>query len=86
MEYNGTFGHNIGRIQNIDLMSRIGICYIACHMATKTMSPNLTGLQCIKHCIQYRDSDPNKTKFYPYIYYDGSNVIRLKWSGNNVED
>ena len=27
MEYNGKFGHNIGRIQHIDLMSIIDICY-----------------------------------------------------------
>ena len=29
IEYNGKFGHNLGRIQNISIMSRIDICYIA---------------------------------------------------------
>ena len=29
MEYNGKFGHTMGRIHTIALMSRIGICYKA---------------------------------------------------------
>ena len=28
---------------------------------------------------------PYKPIFYPYNYYYGSNVIRLTWSGNQVE-
>ena len=27
MEYHGKFGHTLGRIQHIALMSKIGICY-----------------------------------------------------------
>ena len=30
-------------------------------------------------------SHPNKPILYPSNYYDGPNVIRLKWSGNQVE-
>ena len=29
---------------------------------------------------------PHKPIFYPSTYYDGSNVIRLTWSGNQPED
>ena len=29
---------------------------------------------------------PHKPISYPYNFYDGSNVIRLIWSGNHVED
>ena len=31
-------------------------------------------------------SHPHKSIFYPSNYYDGSNVIRIIWSGNQVED
>ena len=50
------------------------------------MAHNITGFQGITLCIQYLDSNPHKPIFYPYNYYDGSNVIRLTWSGNQVED
>ena len=43
MEYHGKFGHNIGRIQHIDLMSRIDICYKSCCLATQTVAPTLPG-------------------------------------------
>ena len=29
---------------------------------------------------------PHKTIFYPPSYYYGSNVIRITWSGNQVEE
>ena len=32
MEYNGKFGHTIGRIQHISLMIIIDICYTAFHL------------------------------------------------------
>ena len=32
MEYHGTFGHNIGRIQQISIISIIYICYTTCHL------------------------------------------------------
>ena len=30
IEYHGKFGHTLGRIQHIALMSRIDICYSTC--------------------------------------------------------
>ena len=35
MEYNGKFGHTIGQIQQIDIMSRCKICYKPCCIVTK---------------------------------------------------
>ena len=86
MEYHGKFGHTLGRIQQIALMSRIDLCYANCHLATQTVSPTLPGFQGIKQCVKYLASHPHKPIFYPYNSYDGSNVIRLTWSGNQVED
>ena len=86
IEYHGKFGHTLGQIQNIALMSRIGICYTTCHLATQTGTPNLPGFQGIKRCIKYLASKPHKYIFNPSTYYDGSNFIRLKWSRNKVED
>ena len=85
MEYHGKFGHTLGRIQQIDIMSRIDLCYATCSLATQTVAPTLSGLQGIKRCVQYLASHPHKTIFYPYNSYDGSNVIRLTWSGNQFE-
>ena len=31
-------------------------------------------------------SHPHTPIFYPFNYYDGSNVIRLTWSGNQMEE
>ena len=50
------------------------------------MAPNITGFQGIKCCVKYLDSHPHKPIFCPYDSYDGSKVIRLTWSGNQVED
>ena len=86
MEYHGKFVHTLGRIQHITLMSRIDICYATCRLATQTVAPNLPGFQGIKLCVQYLDSHPHKPIFYPSNSYDGSNFIRLTWSGNQVED
>ena len=66
-------------------MSRIELCYATCCLATKTVSPTLPGFQDIKRCVQYLASHPHKPTFYPSNHYDGSNVIRLTWSGNQVE-
>ena len=85
LEYHGKFGHTIGRIQHIDLMSRIDIYYATCHLATQTVSPTLPGFQGINRCVQYLDIHPHKPIFYPSNSYDGSNFIRLTWSGNQVE-
>ena len=86
MEYNGNFGHTLGRIQKISLMIRIDICYTAWRLSNKTVAPNLSGFQGLKHCIQYLASHPHKTIFYHYNSYDDLNVIRLTQSGNQVEE
>ena len=64
MEYNVKFGHNIGRIKHIDIMSRIGICYSTCNLATQNVAPTLPGFQVIKLCVQYMDSHPHKPILY----------------------
>ena len=86
MKYHGNFVYTLGWIQHISIMSRIGICYKACLLANQTVAPTINGFQGIKRCIQYLDSQPHKTIFYPYNSYDGSNVIILTWSANQVED
>ena len=67
-------------------MRRIAICYTACHLETQTEATTLTGLQGLKLCIQYLASHPHKPIFYIPNSYDGSNYIRIIWSGNQVED
>ena len=84
LEYDGKFGHTLGRIQQIALMIRIDLCYANCCLATQTVAPTLPGFQVIKRFIQYLASHPHKPIFYPYNYYDGSNVISLTWSVNQV--
>ena len=86
MEYHGNFGHTLGRIQHIALMSRIDSCYVTCCLATQNVAPTLPGFQGIKRCVQYLAIHPYKPIFYPSNYYDGPNVIRLTWSENKVED
>ena len=49
------------------------------------MTPNISGFQVIKCCIQYLASHPHKTIFYPYNSDDGSNSIKLTWSGDQFE-
>ena len=71
MEYNGKFGHIIGRIQNIALMSRLEICYTSCHLETQTVAPTLPSFQGIKCCIQYLDSHFHKPIFHLSNNYDG---------------
>ena len=67
-------------------MSIIDVCYANCLLATQTVAPTVPGFQGINRCVQYLASHPHKPIFYPYNYYDGSNFIRLTWSGNQVED
>ena len=86
MENRGRIGHIIGGKQYIALISRIDICYATCHILTQNLAPTLPGFQGIKRCVQYLDSHKHKPIFYPSNSYDGSNVIRLIWSGNQVED
>ena len=66
-------------------MSRIGICYTVCCLANQSVAPNPPGFQGIKGCIQFMNIPPRKIIFYPSNCYDGSNVIRLAWSGHKVE-
>ena len=86
MEYHGKFGHTLRRIQHIAIMSRIDLCYATCRLATQTVAHTLPGFQGLKRCVQYLARHPHKPIFYPSNSYDGSNVIRLTWSGNQVED
>ena len=86
MEYHGKLGHTIGSIHHIDLMSRIDLFYATYHLATQTVAPNIPGFQGIKLRVQYLDIQPHKPIFYPSNSYDGSNVIMITWSGNQVED
>ena len=67
-------------------MSMIYICYTASHLETQTVENTLPGFQGIKLCIQYIYSHPHKPIFYPVNYNGGSNVIIIKWSGNQFED
>ena len=64
MEYHGKFGHTLGRIQHLALMSRIDICYSNCHIETQTVAPTLPGFQGIKRWVQYLASHPHKPIFY----------------------
>ena len=77
MEYHGKFGHTIGRIQHITIMSIIEIWYTANRLETQNVLPTLPGFQVIKRWIKYLA----KLNFY-YV----SNVIMITWSGTQVED
>ena len=48
MEYHGKFGHTLGRIQHISIMSRIDLFCATCCLATQTVAPILPGFQGIK--------------------------------------
>ena len=85
MEYHGKFGHTLGRIQHISLVSRIDLCYVTCILDNHTVAPTLPGLQGIKKCVQYLASHTHKSICYHSNSYDRSNFISLTWSGNQVE-
>ena len=68
MEYYGKFGHTLGKIQHIALMSRIDICYSNYSIATQTVAPTLPGFQGIKRCVQYLASHPNNAIFILLIF------------------
>ena len=70
MENHRKFGHTLGKIQHIALMSRIVIFYTDCRLSTQTVSPTITGFQGIKSCVQYIAINLNKPIFYPYSSYD----------------
>ena len=73
-------------MQNITIMIRIDIFYTAFRLATQTIAPTLAVIQSINSCIKYLASKPHKPIFYPSNYHDGSNVVRILWSGNQVEE
>ena len=50
------------------------------------MAPTIPGFQGIKHCVQYLTSHQSKPILYYSNSYDVSNLIRLPWIGNQVED
>ena len=85
IEHHGKFGHTLWRIKDIAPMSRIDIYYATCCISIQTLSTTLPGFYGINLCVIYIYSHPHKTIFYPSNYYDGSNFIRLIWSGNQVE-
>ena len=59
IKYHGKFGHKIGRIQQIALMSRIDTCYATSHLYTQTVESTPLGFQGIKCCVQYLASHPH---------------------------
>ena len=63
MEYHGKFGHTLGRIQHIALMSIIDIRYATCCLSTQTLAPTLQSFQGIKRCVKYLASHPHKPSF-----------------------
>ena len=77
MEYHGKYGHTLGRIQHIALMSIIDLCFATCLLTTQTVAPTIPGLQGIIQYVKYLASHPHKPICYPYNSYDGSNFIRL---------
>ena len=83
-EYHGKFGYTLGNIQCIALISIIAIFNTYCCLATQILAPIIPGFQGIKLCVQYLDIHPHKPTFYPSNSYDGSNVTRLTWIGNQV--
>ena len=85
IERHGKFGHTLGRIQHISIMSIIYIFYKNCSLKTQNKVPTINCLQGFKRCIKYTASQPHKPIFYPSNYYDVSNVNRLTWSGTQVE-
>ena len=75
MECYVKFGPTLGWIQKIVIMSRIDSFYTASRLVTRTVSLTLTDLKGLKLCVQYMASHPNKYVFYPFNYYDVSNII-----------
>ena len=67
-------------------MSRNYLCYATCLLATQTVALTLPVFHGIKRCVQYLASHAHKPIFYLSNSYEGSNFIRLTWSGNKVED
>ena len=60
MEYHGKLGHTLGRIQHIDHMSIIELCYATRRLSTQIVAHTIPGFQGIKRCVQYPDSHSQK--------------------------
>ena len=67
-------------------MSIIDIFNKDCHLAIRTVVLTLPCFQGINNYIQYLASHPQRPIFYTSNYYDSSNIIRLTWIGNSVEE
>ena len=85
MEYNSKFGHNLGWIHQISIMSRIDICYTACGLGTQTVSPTLPSFQGIKRCIKYMASHPNKPIFILILIMMAQMLSDLHGVGINLK-
>ena len=81
MEYHQNFGHTLGRIHNISLMSIIDICYTACHTSTQTVAHTIPGFRDIRCCIQYMASQPHRTIFILLILFMDQILLYLHGVG-----
>ena len=84
--YHGSFGQTLRWIQKIDFMSRIEIFYIACWLGKKNVAPTLPVFQCIKRCVQFFATHAHNPIFYPSNYYGVSNLMRINWGSDQVEE
>ena len=66
-------------------MSRIGIFYMACHMGTHVLFHTPPAFKGLKRCIQFISSNNKNPILYPYNDYYGSNFIRIRCIGYQVE-
>ena len=85
MEYHGKFGHNIVQINHIDIMNRVLIFTNPATLRPKLWRILFLSFKLPKYVFNILILTLKKI-FYPYNYCDGSNVISLAWSGNQVED
>ena len=92
MEYHGEFGHNIGRIQHISLMSIIDTWFTSYRLATQTVTPTLPSFQGIKRCVQYLDSHTHTPIFIllilmmAQILSDIHGVYKSSWRLHNPKN
>ena len=69
MEYHGKFGHTLGRIHHIYIMSIIDICYATCHLENQNVAPTISDFQGTKRCVKYLAFHPHTPIFYHSNYY-----------------
>ena len=87
--YCGNFGHNFGRIQQIDFMRIVDTFYTAFCLVTQTVVHTLPDFQGFKHCIRYLDShylSPNLPGFQylkSCIQYQDSHALKLIFYPSN---